>query len=367
MSPRPTIRDIAHEAGCHYSTVSLALRDHPRIPAETRARIQEIAGRIGYRPDAALAALCSYRTIKRPVREHAVLAWLTNYSHKNQWKDSACNRDYFNGAAQRAAERGYKLEAFWLAAPGMTPERMSRVLWTRRIQGVLLPPQERCTSLQLAWENFSAVTFGYSLLHPRLHLVSNYEYRSMGTLFAELVRRDYHRVGLVNLRDHDERVDHNWLAAYLVEQQALPRKHRLPPLLLPSWDDAAFNSWLRQHRPDVVVTKLPNVLSSLRRAGHRVPQDIGVAFHSLDENSPGLSGMKKNSLQLGVMAVDLVVDMLHRGERGLPVRPSLHMVEGSWAEGGTLREGPDSSPPKLQPNWVSAELASPPVAVLSLA
>jgi hypothetical protein len=47
--------------------------------------------------------------------------------------------------------------------------------------------------------------------------------------------------------------------------------------------------------------------------------------------------MKKNSLQIGVMAIDLLVDMLHRGERGLPERPSLHMVEGSWAEGVTLR------------------------------
>jgi LacI family transcriptional regulator len=337
MSPRPTIRDIAHAAGCHYSTVSLALRDHPRIPSETRARIHSAAERLGYRPDAALAALCSYRTMKRPVREPAVLAWLTNYSHKKQWRASACNCDYFEGAAKRADERGYRLENFWLAAPGMTPERMSRILWTRHIQGVLLPPQERCTSMTLAWENFSAVTFGYSLLSPRLHLVSNHEYRSMGALFAELVRRDYHRVGLVNLAEHDQRVDHNWLAAYLVEQQALPRKHRLPPLLMPAWDDAAFRAWVRQHRPDVVVTKLPNVLSSLRGAGFRVPQDIGVAFHSLDENSPSLSGMKKNSFQIGVMAVDLVVDMLHRGERGLPARPSLHMVEGSWTEGATLR------------------------------
>jgi LacI family transcriptional regulator len=92
-----------------------------------------------------------------------------------------------------------------------------------------------------------------------------------------------------------------------------------------------------------VVTKLPNVLSSLKRAGFRVPEEIGVAFHSLDEKSPDLSGMKKNSFQIGTMAVDLLVDMLHRGERGLPERPSLHMVEGSWSEGSTLRAAiPDS-------------------------
>jgi len=51
-----------------------------------------------------------------------------------------------------------------------------------------------------------------------------------------------------------------------------------------------------------------------------------------------LSGMKKNSLQIGIMAVDLLIDMLHRNERGSPVRPYLLMVEGSWVEGNTLRQ-----------------------------
>jgi LacI family transcriptional regulator len=340
---RPTIRDVADAAGCHYSTVSLALHDHPRIPHDTKIRIREAAERLGYRPDAALAALCAYRSGKRHVPEQTVIAWLTNYRTMAHWKASACNCDYFEGASSRAAERGYRLEPFWLAAPGMTPQRMSKILLTRGIQGVLLPPQERLTTLDLAWENLSAVTFGYTLLQPRLHLVSNHEYRTMGALFTELVRRGYRRIGLVNLRGHDERVDHNWLAAYLVEQQGLPKKNRLPPLLLPSWDSDEFLAWMKWHRPDVVVTKLPEVLQTLKGAGFEVPKDMGVAFHSLDEKSPGLSGMKKNSFQIGVMAVDLLVDMLHRGERGLPARPSLLMVEGSWTEGATLR--PKSATP----------------------
>jgi LacI family transcriptional regulator len=48
--------------------------------------------------------------------------------------------------------------------------------------------------------------------------------------------------------------------------------------------------------------------------------------------------MKKNSFQIGVMAIDLLVDMLHRNERGIPARPYLLMVEGSWVEGNTLRK-----------------------------
>ncbi|MDE1171730.1 MAG: LacI family DNA-binding transcriptional regulator [Verrucomicrobium sp.] len=339
---RPTIRDIAQAAGCHYSTVSLALHDHPRIPSETRVRIRKIAEDLGYAPDAALSALCAYRERKRPRPEQAVLAWLTNYHTEDGWRGSPCNVDYFEGASRRAAERGYRLEPFWLAAPSMTPRRMSKILWTRGIPGILLPPQEERTSLNLAWEHFAAVTFGHSLVHPRLHLAANHEYRSMGILFEELVRRRYGRIGLVDLRAHDERVDHNWLAAYLIKQQDLAGQDRLPPLLLEGWDEGEFLGWVRQHRPDVIVTKLPAVLHAVRKAGYRVPRDLGVAFHSMEENAPGISGMKKNSFQVGVMAVDLLVDMLHRGERGVPERPSLFMVEGSWAEGETLRSAAPS-------------------------
>jgi LacI family transcriptional regulator len=338
LQVRPTIRDIGRKTGYHYSTVSLALHDHPRIPEATKQIIREAAKGLGYRPDPALSTLCAYRLMKRRPKEQTVIAWLTNYRDRTGWKMSACTRDYYEGASQRATERGYRLETFWLSEPGMTGQRMSKILWTRGVRGVLLPTQERLTTIELAWENLSAVTFGYTLLHPRLHLVSNHEYRTMGTLFAELEKRAYQRVGLVNLRDHDRRVDNNWLAAYLVEQARLQPHHRLPPLVLDEWNTRTFVSWVERYDPDVIVTRLPEVLRSLRRAGYRVPDDVGVAYHTLDEKSRGLSGMKKNSFQIGVMAVDLLIDMLHRNERGIPVRPYLLMVEGSWVEGNTLRK-----------------------------
>jgi DNA-binding LacI/PurR family transcriptional regulator len=159
----------------------------------------------------------------------------------------------------------------------------------------------------------------------------------MGTLFAELQRRRYRRVGLVNLRDHDERVDHNWLAAYLVEENRICPENRLVPLIMGRWSDELFLDWFSENKPDAIVTRLPEVLSCLEHAGFRVPTDVGVAFHSLDEGRRGFSGMKKNSFQIGIMAVDLLVDMLHRNERGVPVIPYMLMVEGSWCEGKTLR------------------------------
>lgn len=46
-----TIKDIASRLGMAYSTVSRALTDHPKISAETRARVRELAQAMGYVPN----------------------------------------------------------------------------------------------------------------------------------------------------------------------------------------------------------------------------------------------------------------------------------------------------------------------------
>ncbi|MFI7599095.1 LacI family DNA-binding transcriptional regulator [Actinoplanes sp. NPDC049681] len=54
---RPTIADIAREAGVSKGAVSYALNDRPGVSAETRARILAIADRMGFRASAAARAL----------------------------------------------------------------------------------------------------------------------------------------------------------------------------------------------------------------------------------------------------------------------------------------------------------------------
>ena len=63
----------------HVTTVSLALRNHPRLPQDTRERIQKMAERLGYRPDPFLQALVAYRgkTILSAEQIEDVVAYLT--------------------------------------------------------------------------------------------------------------------------------------------------------------------------------------------------------------------------------------------------------------------------------------------------
>jgi Transcriptional regulators len=51
VKKRKTIMDVAAEAGVDFSTVSLALRNDPRIKPATRERIQAAARKIGYFPN----------------------------------------------------------------------------------------------------------------------------------------------------------------------------------------------------------------------------------------------------------------------------------------------------------------------------
>jgi LacI family transcriptional regulator len=59
---RVTLRQVAAAARCHYSTVSLALRDSPQLPRATRERVQAIARKLGYVPDPMLVSLARFRT-----------------------------------------------------------------------------------------------------------------------------------------------------------------------------------------------------------------------------------------------------------------------------------------------------------------
>jgi DNA-binding LacI/PurR family transcriptional regulator len=59
---RISIKDVAREAAVSVTTVSHALNDKGRLNPETRARVREVAERLGYRPNPAARSLVSGKT-----------------------------------------------------------------------------------------------------------------------------------------------------------------------------------------------------------------------------------------------------------------------------------------------------------------
>ncbi|MDO8542211.1 MAG: LacI family DNA-binding transcriptional regulator [Opitutaceae bacterium] len=335
---RITLRDVARRAGCHFSTVSLALRGRPEIPVGTRARLKKIADELGYRPDPMLASLSSYRRDDRPARYRATLAWVTNFPTRSGWRNEEIYYEYYLGARERAQALGFRLQEFWLRDENMTAARATQILAARGIQGLIIAPQPTPSEVvTLEWSRFSAVVIGYSVASPTLHMVCPNQYRSMKLAMDRLMARNYRRIALVMLRASDERVDNNWLGGYLVMQQRLPAANRLEPLLLNAWDEELFATWLRRERPDAIVSKCVEALPALRRLGYRLPQDLGAAFLTRVKSSREISGIDERPFEVGTAAVDYLVSMQHRTERGVPDQPRRLLIEGKWVEGRTVR------------------------------
>ncbi|WP_327264786.1 LacI family transcriptional regulator [Streptomyces sp. NBC_01232] len=61
MARRPTIKDIARQAGVSESAVSFALNDRPGVSQDTRARIRRVAEELGWQPNSAARALSGER------------------------------------------------------------------------------------------------------------------------------------------------------------------------------------------------------------------------------------------------------------------------------------------------------------------
>lgn len=336
---RVTIRDIAKKTGLHFTTVSLGLRNSPRLNAATRAKIQKQALKMGYRPDPMLAALNAYRQSKSKPQYQATIAWINNWQQRDQMLANAEFREYYEGAKQRANERGYVLEEFWLNESGMSVEKFNRILKARNIQGMLIAPQPESRSiLPFAYGDLSTVALGYSMHPTPMHVVTNHHIHSMNLLFSHLRDAGYQRIGLCISQAIDKKVDHGILGGWRLWDWMNPGQ-----LVLKHYPDGfdgnreRVEKWFQKDKPEVIVTTGDNI-QAMVSWGYQFPRDIAVAGYALPKDEPVFSGLYQNDLLIGKKAVDLIIDMLYRGERGLPETPIRTLVESDWYPGKTLRQ-----------------------------
>jgi len=343
MSEKATLQDVADRAGVHRSTVSLALRDHPRISPEVRKRVQVIAHELGYRVNPLVAALMQSRRSGSATKD-VVLAFVTSYPTRDGWQPIRHNRpDFFPGAMARARDFGYRLEPFWCKEPGVTPRRFCDILANRGITGMIigrLPPGQ--SRLDLEWERFSAVALGMTLLEPRLHHVTENHFSTVARAMRCCLERGYRRVGFVFSEANDSpRVGDRWLGAYLRNQLSLPARDRLAVCPGDPADATTFAAWFRRVRPDVILaTHHRPVLAWLESMAVRVPQDVGIIDLENRPDSP-CAGVHYDPTKVGALAVEMLVGLMHRNETGVPADPHEVLLTGQWRDGSTL-------PPRIQ-------------------
>jgi LacI family transcriptional regulator len=334
---RVTLRHIAEATGYTVATVSMALRNQPKINVATRRKIQRAARRLGYVPDPGITELMyRLRTVADPAKQ-AKLALATMFS-KSERRSNPHLSVYHRSLLAAAAEYGYGIEEFCIPEFSTYPGRLERILHARGIRGVILSGLHQVKhAVDLDIRNFSVATTGYSR-KISIHRACQNQYADTMTLLNQLRARGYRRPGMILSEDSDRRVNQHYTAAFRVHLAELEPHDRIEPCRLTVVTREALLEWLDATRPDVVVfhTPPPEVLQEwIHDSGRSVPGDIALASLDLPHAKLPFCGMIQNLAQTARATVDLVINQMHRDQRGLQDSPKTVLLEGTFHEGTT--------------------------------
>ena len=338
MESRPTLQDIANLAGVGKATVSLALRNDPKISAPTRERVRVAAEQLHYRPDPALARIAAHRWRTREHPSDTTVAYVTM---NHPWTKLEPLADLRIGATEQGERLGYHVEHFRMEN-FLGPEQLARVLFHRGIRGVLVGLILREDFVRdFPWQSFISVGCSLGYYQPPINVVVSDFHHAMERAWREAVQAGYRRIG-VALLEEPAAVDlfDKVSAALFCQSRLNPELEAIPVQCFPLKDRTLFQKWLQRHEPEVVIGFNDTVHWWLQEAGRVVPAE--TAFISLDTDGilknerVMLSGMEPDYAFIGRTALGQLDILLRTHQQGIPDRPLTVHVPHVWIRGDTL-------------------------------
>lgn len=346
MFSNPTIKDVARVAGVHFTTVSMALRGHPSIPATTRDRIVSAAGRIGYQRDEIFSALSNRRS--RGANQSFVprIAFISNISPAEEFQRHAAHRTLFEGAQQQAEALGYKFELLLVGGGEHTSASLYKYLKKHSITGMIIGGFEsgRAT-LDLPWNEFCVVKVDSRHMEPPVSIVSTDQFNGVRIAIQRMRALGYRRLGIaVGLHD-EEGTDDMHVSGLLAEMPEVGSKNWIPPLLFPRNATAPdviplLGDWVKRHTIDAVICNWTSIRQLLADAGYSVPHEIACACLCLSRKTSALAGIVSNMGLVGQRASTLLATLLRSERRHATTLATTTLVQGNWYDGSSapLRE-----------------------------
>lgn len=340
----PNQRKIAQLLGVTQATVSLALRNSREVSAALREKIQKKAEQLGYRQNDYMNNLMKRVRSGRKLTSIGTIALLVDWPSEAEWyRISECFRLYHPAVKQRALELGFKVETFYLKAPGMDAAKIDRILYSRGIQGVLLVMQygeEGASKMDMNWGRYVCVVTGMGFLKQDFDRVCADHVQNMIYAIEALKARGYKRIGLI--MDPGFAVERSRGAKYAIGyvgyQMSLPANCRIPVFSegLGSRSAEPLLKWVRRWKPDVILSMVGfDDEAWLRKIGIKVPEDVAVA--SLDRPSgPRYAGIEELHPEMGKISVEQLIAKIGRNEYGEPAHPIQILTDGHWVDGATV-------------------------------
>lgn len=342
MGDAPTLRTLAKLAGVSKTTVSLCLRDHPRIRPALRLRVQHLAAEAGYRPNALMANLLAQLRASKTSAYQSTLALLCVAKSLSELDTVPTFRSWIAGCRARATEQGYGFDQLWLYEPEISPARLVAILDARNIRGVAVVgfyegeavPRE----FDPIWHRSAAVAIGTRPVWPVIHFVSNDQYVTVFRAVREVAALGYRRLGLCLASHIDNIIENKFTAGFRAAQNRLGLEQEVPVFDLQPGTRKPFAAWLKRHKPEVILTIHAEVKEWVESLGLAVPAEVALVQLDKSSETSDWAGMQQNSELIGRSAIDMVIGQIHRNESGLPPVQKSMLIESTWSTGATVRD-----------------------------
>lgn len=324
---RPSLADLARACGVSTMTVSRALRNHPKVAAETRDKVVAAAEAAGYRLDPKIGQLMQHlRSVRtRPTGEPLAMVWPDVTPDERE--GSPFLSAIAQGAKGRAEALGFSFSEHYLKEPGMSAARLDRILYASGVTCLIFGQVVHRSHghLRMKWDRYSVVNIGLGLWKPEFHRVQFHHYEGMMQAMRWLKQHGRKRIACVIEPRTNERMFKAWQAAFLVSHPLGVVQASELLLVTGEYTPRRLTDWLAEMKPDAVMGEF----KSAKSAGIVLPP--GLVYFSLNRvpGKSGPPGLDQSNTLVGVGAVDLVSAHFNRNERGVPAAPKILMVRGS--------------------------------------
>ncbi|HTJ78429.1 MAG TPA: LacI family DNA-binding transcriptional regulator [Rariglobus sp.] len=350
------MQDIALKAGVSKNAVSLALRHDPQISSTTRAKIERIARELGYRKNPTVAHLMANLRSSRQQGFKATFALLNANTDERAFVRHPTVPAYVEGCRRRAAQLGYILDEFWLHDPQWKASRLLDVLHSRGIRGAIIVGAMDNRQLPVEflpiYEQLPCIVTGHRTYNPSLSFACVDHHNLALQAFEQALALGYKRPALALDKVIDQITGGRFTAGFLIAQQQITVAHRTQPFF--ALEDARkdishFHAWIEKEKPDVILTLYNVVKRWVESLDFKVPRDMGLIQLEWRRQQPEWAGMNQHNDIVGEAAVDMLVGMVHRGERGVPDFPRATLIGSTWNMGRTVRQQASVGSKQLRP------------------
>jgi DNA-binding LacI/PurR family transcriptional regulator len=323
-----TVRQLAKLAGVSTATVSLSLRNDPRISAGTRQRIQELAAQHQYRNN---------RITHMAGRGEAVpVGYLISAI------TSVFGMQALDGIIETPTRNSYSILPIQVLSNPLVTQQAIHDFVQQRVAGVLIFPGQMApvtsaSVLEMWSQGIYPIALNYTLSEIPIDSVFTDDDAAGEIAVEYLASLGHCRIGYLGQVTHGNAVRRAQGIRAALERRGLSTDyllHRLESHKLDIWDRALATFLAMPHPPTAIIAQTAGITARLMqratRIGLRVPQDISLLAGSestiTEYNNPAITAIAEHPKEFGRQAILLLQQRLQDEAPPSAIKPALIKV-----------------------------------------